>query len=69
MLFFLIKIAYYNIEVCKKLLAHLIGGSVYITKECEKSINNLDAKSKERLKDELIFRFVKIRRLKDENSK
>lgn len=58
-----------NIEVFKKLLAHLIGGSVYITKECEKSINNLDAKSKERLKDELIFRFVKIRRLKDENSK
>lgn len=58
-----------NIEVFKKLLAHLTGGSVYITKECEKSINNLDAKSKERLKDELIFRFVKIRRLKDENSK
>ena len=58
-----------NIEVFKKLLAHLTGGSVYITKECEKSINNLDAKSKERLKDELIFRFVKMRRLKDENSK
>lgn len=58
-----------NIEVFKKLLAHLTGGSVYITKECEESINNLDAKSKERLKDELIFRFVKIRRLKDENSK
>lgn len=58
-----------NIEVFKRLLAHLTGGSVYITKECEKSINNLDAKSKERLKDELIFRFVKIRRLKDENSK
>lgn len=58
-----------NIEIFKKLLAHLTGGSVYITKECEKSINNLDAKSKERLKDELIFRFVKIRRLKDENSK
>lgn len=58
-----------NIEVFKKLLAHLTGGSVYITKKCEKSINNLDAKSKERLKDELIFRFVKIRRLKDENSK
>lgn len=58
-----------NIEVFKKLLAHLTGGSVYITKECDKSINNLDAKSKERLKDELIFRFVKMRRLKDENSK
>ncbi len=58
-----------NIEIFKKLLAHLTGGSIYITKECEKSINNLDAKSKERLKDELVFRFVKIRRLKDENSK
>ena len=58
-----------NINEFKKILGHTIGGSVYITKECEKSINNLDAKSKERLKDELIFRFVKIRRLKDENSK
>lgn len=48
----------------KKLLAHKRGGSVYVSEDVIKQIAKLDGKTRMRLKEELEFRFIKIKKYK-----
>lgn len=58
----------YTIEDLKYLLAHSKhGGSIYISDDVLKKIRALDGKSLERLNDELLFRFVKLKKLREDN--
>lgn len=49
-----------TIKSFKERLAHTKGGSIYISKEVGKKLLSLSGKETERLKDELLFRRVRV---------